>query len=133
MLQVADEILIVLNDIAKLAIRNHPDYKEYDKLDLIDTLEKHFAYGTLDWIYKRNELIAAVRYNILNQGRVADVLDMIIKPGHNSRSIMKYFIARGWARFPSLKYIRFEREFKDNKGHRMYRIDRFFTKEIKNG
>ena len=129
MVQVTDDTLLVLNDIAKLAIRYHAQYKDADKLDLIDRLEQHYAYGTLDWLYRKDEIVAAVIYNIINEGRVANILDMVIKPSENSIKIMKYFIARGWMRFPSLQFIRFERAFKDKKGYRMYRMKRFFNKK----
>ena len=133
MVQVTDETLIILNDITKLAINHFPKYEGADRFDLLDQLERHYAHGTLDWLYRKDELVAAVRYNILNSGRVADILDLIIKPGNNSRKIMKFFIARGWVMHPSLQFIRFDRTFKDSKGHRMYRMSRFFNGGNNNG
>jgi hypothetical protein len=132
MQQVINDIKVV-NDVVKLAIKEHPQYDISDKVQLFEQVDLHAQYGTLDWVYKEGEMIAVVRYNIINNGRVADVLDLIIKKGNNSRKVIKYLIAGAWLKFPSLIYLRFERFFKDNKGYRMYRMDRFFKERNTDG
>lgn len=131
MVQITGEILVILNDIANMAIERFPEYKEEDRAAILNKLERHYVTGTIDWIYSKEGLKAVVLYDIINDGRVANILDLFIQPGENGVKIIIFFVARGWARFPSLQFVRFERVFNDKEGHRMYRIERFLNKGVK--
>jgi hypothetical protein len=129
MIHVVGETLDIFTDIVNLAGQKIEKYRSTVKLELLEEVEKHYAANTLDWMYDRDRLIAVVRYNILNDGRVADILDLIIDDPTRGRKIIKYFVARGWMRFPSLRFIRFERDYKEqDRGTRMYRIERFLRR-----
>lgn len=122
----------MLQKIITFIRRNHKrKYISLSNKDILIEVLKHINSNTFDIIEKKEKIKAVVAYNITNEGTVANIIDLIIAKDENGFTAMKYFIARGWMRFPSLRYIKFERHYKDNKGYRLYRINKFFNKEIK--
>lgn len=73
---------------------------------------EHIKFGTCDFFYRGGKLIGAVRYNI-PKGLVANILDLYILPEGNGIKIMREFGRNGKKKFPFVKYIKFDREFKD--------------------
>lgn len=97
-----------------------PDIQESEIRDII---ERHLDYGTIDIVTRNNDIIAIVRWNISSDGRVCDVLDLIISPSRYGIRIMRYLIARNWKRFPMVKFIRFSRDRKySGRKARIYNI-----------
>lgn len=99
----------VIEDVVRVAKRLYP---KMDISQLRNAIWMHWFYGTMDVIYRGAELVACVRWNISPTGKICDVLDWYVKEGENGFRIMKHFMARNWHRWPTLKYIRFFREFK---------------------
>ena len=99
-----------------------------DKKKLRKILVRHYAYGTLDWVEQGEDILGVVRYNI--DGETAYIIDLVIKDGQRGLKMMKFFIARGWSRFPGLKYLEFDRGFK-YKGREMkkYKMKDFFKRK----
>lgn len=98
-----------------------------------DLLWKHWLFGTMDIAYHKNEIVSVVRWNIAESSNVFDILDIIIKPGHNGFLLMKHLIARNWHRFPQVRYVRFSRGVKyPDRKPRTYKISRILKlkKEI---
>jgi len=82
---------------------------------------------TVDWLQVNGEIKALVRFNVVNDGRVADILDLRITDKRGIE-IMKLFARRAKRNFPSLEYIRFERGIKyPGKKHKMVDIEWFIT------
>ena len=127
MVNVVGEVLHAFEDIAELMRRKMDKFSESTDEHILNILEDDFVNGSLDWIYNKDKLIAVVRYEIIEDGTVANIFDLIIDDTEeDSFKIIKYFIARGWARFPSLRRIQFQRVLYDNRGYREYGIKEFF-------
>jgi hypothetical protein len=60
---------------------------------------------------KLDKIIAVARFNI--DGDTAKNLDVIIHPDYRNKNLMRLMLLRGWRRFPYVKYLEYEREFKD--------------------
>lgn len=128
MVSIVDNTIDVFKDIIKLARIKFDKWKDIDEQEFINILEQDYAYGGLDWVYGKNGLIAFVRYEVIDNGHTANIFDLAIDENEeNSLNIVKFFVARGWVRFPSLRYVRFQRELKDNVGFRKYKIKYFFN------
>jgi hypothetical protein len=83
----------------------------------------HWEFGTVDAVYKDNEIVACVRWNVSSSGLIFDVLDYVVKPGEDGARLARHLIARNWHRFPSVKVIRFRRERKyPGRSARLYSI-----------
>ena len=81
--------------------------------------------NTVDWVQDNGRITAIVRFNLLNDGRIADILDLRITDKRGIE-IMKLFARRAKRNFPSLEYIRFERDIKyPNRGHKLIEIQKF--------
>jgi hypothetical protein len=99
----------IIEDAVKVASKMYPDVS----VDFLrDVINKHWEYGTMDVVYRKDELISMVRWNISPNGMFCDVLDWYVKDGENGFRLLKHLIARNWKRFPGLKYLRFARQFK---------------------
>lgn len=84
-------------------------------------------YGTFDILYQGDEPIAAIRYNISTDGRIADILDLIIAPDQKGIRIVKILLLRGWKKFPGVRYLRFYRGYKyPLRKPRLYPLEKFF-------
>lgn len=88
----------------------------------IDKFMTHFGYGTADVYLKDKKIIAAVRWNISKTGRIAHILSLYIKDGEDSIPIMRYFGYRGLQSYPTLRYIKFDREKKQGTKNRIYKL-----------
>lgn len=99
----------IIEDVVSVAKKLYP---ELDIQKLRDIIWMHWFYGTLDVVYKKNKLVSCVRWNISPSGLMCDVLDWWVDSNENGFRLMKHLIARNWHRFPSLKYLRFKRDFK---------------------
>jgi hypothetical protein len=101
-----------MDELIKFIKINAPQYaQESDEL-IASIILSHVRTNTFDALRVNGEIKACVRYAILNDGRVGDCLDLIIKPGENGKKIIKYFVAKAWVKFPSMKFVRFERQYK---------------------
>ncbi len=109
-----------------------PYFKEFSDEEIRDVIIKHWMYGTLDAVYKDEKIIACVRWNVSESGKVLDVLDLFISPLEHGERIMKSLIARNWHRYPEAKFIRFARTRKyPGRRSRIYSIYRILhLKEV---
>lgn len=112
-LKVVDEIVNFLKD----HIKQSPEI-------IRDMVIEHINYNTIDFAYHREKLVGVVRYNIDPPGHTAHILDLVISGTDRGKRIIKYFIARGWSRFPSLRYIKFCRGLRGDNRERVYSIKR---------
>ena len=113
---------MIVDKLANFALEKFKNY-EYDwiKKQIIQGI----VNNTVDYIIENQEVIDYVRYNIINSGRVADVLELRVTSS-NGKQIIKHFIQNGYKRFPTLKFIRFERDIKyPNRGHKLVEIEKF--------
>lgn len=108
-------------------LKHMPNHQK-NKEELRIAIKEHINFNTIDSLERLGKLTAVVRYNISQDGRTAHVLDMAIARGEDGQKVIRYFVARGWSRFPSLKFVRFERELKYDRPQREYPISQFFKK-----
>jgi hypothetical protein len=87
----------------------------------IPIFEEHQKHMTADVLFKGDVAVACVRYNISRSGRVAYILDLYCKS--HGMEAMRLFCRNGRARFPSLRYIKFERGWKYKRSARVMRLD----------
>ena len=87
----------------------------YDQL--LWAIGEHLKYGTIEVIKVKDDIVAFGRFNI--DGLNALILDVVIRPDHRRKKLMKLMLLRGWKRFPFVKYIQFERGLKDKRTRRI--------------
>lgn len=101
-----------LSIIEKIFWFVRPYFGQFNDDEILSIINQHWHYGTIDAVYKNNEVIAVCRWNISPNGKICNVLDLVIRPKEDGVKIMKHLIARNWHRFPALKFLRFERDRK---------------------
>lgn len=99
----------IVEDVVKVAAGLYPNLTISELRNII---WMHWFYGTLDVVYKDNKLVSCARWNIVSNGTICDVLDWWAADSENGFRLMKHLIARNWHRFPSMKYLRYRRDFK---------------------
>ena len=113
---------MVLTELVKFAQRI--DLYKNDESWIKEQIIKGIQNNTVDYVIRYGKVVAFVRYNIINDGRVADILDLIID--ENGVETIRYFVRRGLERFPTLKFIRFERGIKyPERRHKIVEIEKF--------
>ena len=91
----------------------------YEKL--LEAINKHLNYGTIEVIEKEGEILAIARYNIV--GDTAIVLDAVVKPEFTFKNLLKLMIINGLKKW-KVEYMEFERGLKE-RGSRRYMISKF--------
>ena len=101
-------------------------YPEATEEQLREVIAKHIEYGTIAAPQdKDGEFYGVAVWHI--KGFTAFVEAVVVNPKYQRGKILKLLVAQGWTRFKWLKYIAFERRFKNNdRGLRIYRITQFF-------
>lgn len=99
----------IIDDVTNIMSLWYPESPIEELRNIVWT---HWFYGTMDVIYKNDEISSVIRWNISGGGRVCDVIDFYIKDGENGFRIIKHLAARNWHRFPALTHVRFARQFK---------------------
>lgn len=100
-----------------------PYFSRLSEAMIRSIISKHWEFGTVDAVYRGDEIIACVRWNMSASGLIFEVLDFIVKPGEDGVKLARHLIARNWHRFPQAKIIRFERRRKyPTRGLRIYSI-----------
>lgn len=123
-------------DIPKIIdfILKYSQYNDADKIKEI--VERHILFKTCIVVYdnsKEKEIAAVCRWNISDSGKVATILDLIIKLDHRNKGLIRRILLKGLRVWPNVEYIQFEREMKDTKGLRAYPVKRFLgIKDAKN-
>lgn len=111
-----------MKDTVDFIFNNSALYKESQRSELFDEIEKHNKYGTLCVIYDDKGIKCVGRWNTKDWVTFY-VIDVIIRKGLERHGILKEMILWGKKRFPTFQYILFERGLK-NKGFRIYNINR---------
>lgn len=92
-------------------------------------IEEHLKYGTIDYaIDTNNNIVGYVRFNILDD--VWDIIDFAVDKKWRRKGIGKDLILRGLERFPTGKYIKFERVLRGDNRIRKLPIERIIKQEI---
>ena len=81
-----------------------------DQLDFI--ISRHLEYKTLEVIKVDKKIAGVCRYNIC--GDTCECLDIVIKPEHRKKNILKLMLIQGLRKFPLTTKLTYVRGFKDN-------------------
>lgn len=99
-----------LEKIADFIQKHAPHYTDRELLK--EYILRHFEFKTA-FVMQDGEAIAAVcRWNVSEDGMVAEILDLYIDEKLRGKKIIQQFLQKGLWIFPSVKYIRFERFMK---------------------
>lgn len=72
-------------------------------------IEEHMKYGTLIVVRAKDGIVAVCRWNWFNPQTIK-VLDLIIRPDHRNREVMKSVLVQGLMANPWAKYMSFHRK-----------------------
>lgn len=75
-------------------------------------IERHMGYGTLMIVRIKGEIVGMARYNFPEWDTVT-ILDLIIRPDHRNRTVMKSMLIQGLMTFPQVKRMSFKRKKHD--------------------
>jgi len=98
-----------IEDIVDFIVKYSP-YKDRDLIK--EYIALHIKYGTCIVICEDDEVIALARWNISPSGKIAFVLDTIIKEGYRNNGMMRRLIEKGTSVWKDVKYLAWEREWK---------------------
>ena len=111
--------------IAKF-IQDNGLHKDEDIEKIRDCVYKHLMFGTLVTLYDKKGLYAVTLFNV--DGKVAIILDTVVRKDKRSPQVLKDMIKEGLLRFPKCKYLKFERALK-NKPMHLVNINKFLKEK----
>ena len=114
--------------LAKFFLKHCNNFQDTGLNEIVQILVQDSTNNCIDYLERKGEVVAAVRYGISQSGRIADIYDLAINKKEDGIKIIRYFVHRGWSRFPSLHYISFKRGFKDNR-KRLIEIHKFLRRK----
>lgn len=99
--------------------------------ELRESIPEFIKNGTFSLSVKDGEILGVILYNINHE--TADVLECVIHPNHRSGKLLRYLAYQGWAKFPFLKYIKFEKRKEAEVRPRVIELRHLFKGEKDNG
>lgn len=103
----------MIDEITEFIIEHHG---YYNKELIKEYVEFHNKYGTIDYaIDHEGYIIAVCRWNMSDDGRIAQVLDFAINEKWRNQGIGNDFIRRALKRFPSIEWLEFRRGLRNKK------------------
>jgi len=102
-------------------------YLPYDNGDLLKEYYKtHSDYGTILYAFDSvGEITGLVRFNVIDNGKTGQILDLVIRPDWRGKGLGNHFIRRALKTFPNSKFIVFHRGRKNRSQERQIPIDSF--------
>jgi GNAT superfamily N-acetyltransferase len=84
-------------------------------------LKQHIKYRTIEVsVNKNGEIIGLCRWNISEDGKNCDVLDMVIHPDYRGQSLGKSILERGLINWDKVTHLTFKRGRRgDERQHRL--------------
>ncbi len=84
-----------------------------DKEKIQECIKKHLEYQTCIYVTDNNNNIAAVcRWNIEENGKVAYILDLIIRKDFRNKEFIKNLLIKGLIKYPTVEFLVYDREEK---------------------
>lgn len=114
-----------IDDVVYLIV-NHGKYKcTLDELKEI--IKQHSQYDTLETIRMGRELVAYTRYNIV--GNTVIVIDSVVKKDYRNKHLLKLMLSNGLIKFPTTRYMKYQRCWKRRSHDRTFKISRFLNEK----
>jgi hypothetical protein len=118
--------MVRLDELIDFSVKHFPQYR---REEIEETIKQHQEFNTFDYGSDNKGITYVVRYNVSKGGAIAHVLDLAIRPDIKSMKFIRYIIARNWTRWPTLRFLKFERQTKyPFREKRIYRIEAFIKK-----
>lgn len=121
-----------LDDIERIAdfIQKYaPQYFDKDKVKKY--IEQHLLHKTAFVIYDPlGEIVAICRWNIIDGGKKAEILDLCCREDYRNNGIIKEMLEKGLWNFPTVKEIGWRRETRNHKGLHFYPVDKILKRRI---
>lgn len=101
------------------------NYLPYRKRKFIEKeVIKHLKYRTIQYfIDSEGEIVGLCRWNISDDGKIAHILDLIVREDYRKTGVARRFLKNGLKLFGSVKYLEFEREFRGDRRKRLIPIE----------
>ena len=116
------------DDISDFIVK-HLKYENRKQLE--EYVKKHFEYGTIDYaVDESNNIIACVRFNVSEDGLTFDIFDFSVEEKWRRKGVGRDLILRGLKRFPSVKYLRFQRVIRGDNRYKSLPIDKIIKRKI---
>lgn len=94
--------------------------KKEEREKIKEVIKQHINYKTCIVVHDLDGVVAVCRWNISNSGKVAHILDLIIKPEHRNKHYINRLLIKGLKIWPSVKFLEWEREIKYPNRERKY-------------
>lgn len=119
---------ITLDDIINFVIKH---IKYDDRNTVKEYIQQHIKYGTFDYaVDESNNIIACVRFNVSEDGLTFDIFDFSVDSKWRRKGVGRDLILRGLKRFPSVKYLRFQRVIRGDNRYKSLPIDKIIKRKI---
>lgn len=102
-----------------------PYYPDTDYETIFNGIDKYFNRGTYDYALKDGEVVAVVLWELLKNGTVAHIKDLIIKKEYRNMGIWKDFVVRAVKQNPHIVKVSFNRSRRNDGRTRTYNIEKF--------
>ena len=119
---------ITLDKILNFIVE-HIKYDDREKIKAY--IQRHIEYGTFDYaVDESNNIIACVRFNVSEDGLTFDIFDFSVEEKWRRKGVGRDLILRGLKRFPSVKYLRFQRVIRGDTRYKSLPIDKIIKRKI---
>jgi len=127
-----------INAIADFVIKYSPQHKagkkaytEEDRERIVKFITRHIQYKTCVILMSLDGVAALCRFNISPSGKVATILDLIIKPEYRNKNFIKRLLIKGLRIWPEVKFLQWERRTKySNREMRYYSVARILKRSL---
>jgi hypothetical protein len=118
-----------LEEIADFVIKYSP-YLESERTIIKEAVRKHLEYNTIIVVKgNKKEVTAVCRWNILDYGLTAHVMDLIIEPKYRKKGFIKKLLIKGLIKYPTVKYLSYDREWKyPGRERKLYPVEKILRR-----
>ena len=105
-------------------------YYDYPQEILLEAINKHLEFKTIEYVKLKNQIVALARWNV--EEDTAHILDCVVRPDFKNKRLIKLMLLRGWKQFPYVKKIRYQRGIFGDERWKEFTIERFLgVKNVK--
>lgn len=104
-------------------------YAEKEREKIKEYTVKHIFYKTCIIVRDEDGIAAVCRFNISPSGKIAHILDLIIKPKYRNKNFIKRLLIKGLRIWPQVEFLQWEREMKyPDREQRFYPVARMLKR-----
>lgn len=89
-------------------------YSSYTKRDeLRERIKKHLEFNTCIYaVDKKGDIFAVCLWNVEDFGRVAHIIDFMVREDYRNNGMIKTTLAKGLLKYPTVTHLKWERRNK---------------------